>query len=169
MTTGLLSKPQIIIAKIQDIDHILSIRENQYELKFLETEYIKAHISEFVLCTIDGKIGGIMRIFTPLNCKSVLEMGSFVKSKECSSLSGICTSLIQYAELISTKTRKTIIAITQPQKWGWKDLATHLSRLNWESATYSERYQNRMQESQWKVLWQKSPKRIDPDSTQIYL
>lgn len=93
-------------------------------------------------------------------------MGSFVKLIE---KEGICTALTNEAERIGEVLRKTVIAITQAKKPEGKDLASHLERMKWEIATNYWKYQERAQLGPWKIIWQKAPERLEPDSLHDYL
>jgi hypothetical protein len=170
---GTLTIPEIVglqssfqIASIEDIPLIITWRSGKPGIKELSAEYISTHIREFVFYLIDEQKVWLMRLFVPSSCPEVIEMGSFVKLIE---KEGICTTMTHEVERIGESLRKTVIAITQPKSLEGKELATHLERMKWESCTEYKRYTTRMKESPWKIVWQKSPQRFEPDSEHIYL
>ena len=148
-------------ATADDLDTILKIRSGAGNLKHLDTEYIEQHIQEFVLAIINGTPVGIMRLFIPEKAPDTIEMGSFVKMKSVFS-DGASTSLIAHAQGIALDVRKTIIAITDKNHTQWC-LAPCLERQGWTIGNKQE-YSARLAESAGKELWEKIPKRLDPDS-----
>lgn len=170
---GTLTIPEIVglqspfqIAAIEDISLIIAWRSGKPDLKELSTEYITEHIREFVLYILNEEKVWFMRLFTPPSCPEVIEMGSFVKLIE---KEGVCTALTNETERIGEVLRKTVIAITQAIKPEGKDLASHLERMEWEIATNYWKYQERAQLAPWKIIWQKAPERLEPDSLHDYL
>lgn len=88
-------------------------------------------------------------------------MGSFVKIMPAIA-PWVSTTLIQYAEYQAMLKQKKVIAIVQNQVHSC--LAQCLERKDWEDKSDSEEYSERLAESPGKQLWEKTPKRLDPDS-----
>lgn len=149
-------------ATAQDLNAIIKIRSTTSNLKPLESQYIQAHIQEFVLAILsDGTTVDIMRLFTPLKAPHTIEMGSFVKIIPAIA-PWVSTTLIQYAEYQAMLKQKKVIAIVQNQVHSC--LAQCLERKDWEDKSDSGEYSERLAESPGKQLWEKTPKRLDPDS-----
>ena len=152
----------IVPATAQDLNTILNIRLwATNHLKPLGTTCIQQNIQEFVLAIINGTPVGLMRLFTPLTAPHTLEMGSFVKITPAI-VPWVSTTLIQYAEYQAMLKQKKVIAIVQNQVHSC--LAQCLERKDWEDKSDSEEYSERLAESPGKQLWEKTPKRLDPDS-----
>ena len=158
----------VVPATTQDLDAIIKIRSGVVNLKKLTPLYIQQHIQEFVLAILSDETTrtpvGIMRIFTPPAAPHVLEMGSFVKVKP-EIVSWVSTILIKYAEFQAMLEQKKIIAITDKiQNQIHTCLALCLGRQGWTDKVSISEYSERLAESPGKELWEKIPKRLDPDS-----
>jgi hypothetical protein len=151
---------------MQDLSTIIRIRSGANNLKPLDPAYIQAHIREFVFAILsDGTHVGLMRLFAPPTAPHVLEMGSFVKVKNTNLPQGVSTSLIQYAEFQAMLEQKKIIAITDSvQNQIRSCLALCLERQGWADKSISPEYSERLAGSPGKQVWEKIPKRLDPDS-----